>query len=187
MGSNLPSPPSGLVDKGQGDHLVLPEWGRGPKGPRRAALWRQREPAGSNCITLFHRPPLVSPPPKPQSWQQAGPRRSRPNNLGRREASRRREQQGYLRVKRVALPFSGHFWSGPAATSGWMEFRAGHALSPAEGLQPVLGHGAPPRQQCAAWLEVLCLCKCVSGRRTHMHAMKSCTRQAHQPHVVAPE
>lgn len=35
-----------------------------PRGGGGAALWRQREPAGSNCITLFRRPPLCLPIPQ---------------------------------------------------------------------------------------------------------------------------
>lgn len=169
--SNLPSPPSGLVDKGQGDHLVPPEWGRGPKGPRRAALWRQREPAGSNCITLFHRPPFVPSPPKPQSWQQAGLRRSRPNNLGRCEASRRREQQGYLRVKRVALPFSGTLLVGPSCdrwvdgVQGWPRPKPGRG-SPAGAGPRSPTH--PDSSVLHGWKSCACASVCVAGERTCM-------------------
>lgn len=95
--------PSGPARVGEGPTAAVPRGGGG------AALRRQREPAGSNCITLFHRPPLstlVSPTPKPQSRKQAWLSRSRPHNLGRCRAPRKRgKKQGDLRFQGVALTY----------------------------------------------------------------------------------
>lgn len=120
-----------------------------PRGGGGAALWRQREPEGSNRFTLFHGPPLSAPPPAwaPESslvWLG----RPRPNHLGGCGASGKGEGGkgggGDLRVRRVVLSFGGQFWSG-------VELRAGHSLSLAEDVLQGLVSGSPPSQTWGCW------------------------------------